>query len=218
LHTPNERQRILAGVCGDSSLLWSVSQVAGFGVPAASLAESHHDLYGGLILATNGTTEQLERWLKITALSACELPAAASAALVLQPNANPRDRQCWLSTLKNSKDVRHPYEAVLWAAHTLPPKKWSRMKNELRDCVLVDRGQWFAHWYIHVEPQQAPGALGCDGMEELWGCEIIDTLGDLVDDWAFRFKLGEKLDLTAASPASLALAWLNQRQKNGTAS
>ena len=212
LHTCDEREGILNGVRGESRLLWAVSQIPGFGAAAAMHAQRHLDVYGGLTVATNGSRQQFEAWLKKTALAACECADAACAVLVLQPKAEPRDKAVWLKTLQNPKQARYAYEVVQWAKHTWPTEHWCRLRKGLREYAVSDNAQWACHWFARIEPEHAAAAIGSEHFDLLWGAELLALTN--VDDYAFRFRLGEELDSSGHSPASIVLRWLNQRLKS----
>ncbi|MGN6552308.1 MAG: hypothetical protein ACTHLW_01040 [Verrucomicrobiota bacterium] len=218
LHLPEEREAILNGVQGDGSLLWWTSQIFGFQRLVPQLALSKLNLYGGLMLATVGQASDLEKWLRQTALAACENGDAACAALVLQPNAHSRDKAVWLSTLQNPNHAFCAYQAVRWARYTWSRKNWEKLKKTLETVCVNDRGQVFYLWFRDIAPEKSAAALGIEDVDLLWAVELLSSLPE-VDDYAFRFQMGERLDASGQSPASIVLSYLNQRlarKSNGT--
>lgn len=195
LHRSDERQRILDAVQSDSRLAWAVSQISGFGRQAAKRTQAHLNLYGGLIAAAGGTTDEVEQWLRLTTLAGCERPEAAAAALILQPTADKRDRACWLTTLQNKSAARAAYEVVRWAKYTWPAKEWGQLKELLRPHA-TSHSQWLYHWFRDIEPEVASSVLGSEKIDPLWGAELLDAI-PTADDFAFRFQLGERLNTAA---------------------
>jgi hypothetical protein len=219
LHPAEERQATLDAVRKNSRLLWWTSQLPGFGRGAVKHARAQLDLYGGLVLAVHGRDGELAAWLQAASIAACARPEAACAMLVLQPEADHRDKACWLASLENPKAAPQAYETLRWARHAWPGQAWEKLKL-LRPYVVGDRGQWFFHWFRDIEPEGAQAALGAEGLDPLWGAELLETLGAGADDYAFRFRLGERLGSLGSPAASLVLDWLNcrlERKNHGTA-
>jgi hypothetical protein len=218
LHMAEERETLLDAVESDSRLLWWTSQISGFGRAAVKHARTHLDLYGGLALTINAPPYEREDWLRLTCLAGCERPEAACAALVLQPTASQGDKACWLSSLQSKKGARYAYETARWARCTWPRQEWESLKNALVPYAVEDGGRFFFHFYRDVDPGLAASALGGEGVDPLWGAELLDAV-DTADEYAFRYKLGERLGTLGNVSASLVLDWLNhrsERKSNGT--
>jgi hypothetical protein len=212
LHRLDEREAIVEAVSSDSRLLWWTSQVPGLGRLAAKHAQGRLDFYAGLILAANGEAGEFEDWLCRASHAGRECATAAAAMLILRPDASDRNKAGWIATWQNETSGRCPYETVRWARHTWPAEQWEKLRTELRAHAVADHGQWFCQWFRDVEPGQARAALGAEGLDTLWGVELLDAL-DEVDDYPFRFQLGERLGTLGDQAVSLVLRWLNERSR-----
>jgi hypothetical protein len=172
-------------------------------------------LFGGMVLAENGTEEEFGRWCAKMAASGSA--TAACANLVLQPNAHPCDLAHWLAILIDDRSARYAYETVRWARHTWLAPAWENLKNALMEKVMSDSGQWRFHWLRDIQPSAAAANIGDDQFSPLWAAELVDALE--LNDYALRFRLGEHLGSSADDDLSWTLRWLNlrwERSQRGT--
>ena len=190
-------------------------------VPADLSRKSDHSLWGGLIIARQSDSpELLEAWLKQMAESACYLPAAAVAALVLQPGAPEHQQNLWRATLQNPLASRWALEAVWWSRHTWPMDQWEQLKDDLRPYATADRGAGFFNWlmidekWVHADYEQHP-------VEPLWAMEYLAKQYQArqpVNDRPLRNQMVERLIQSHGDPmASVVLRFLDEI-KSGKAS
>ena len=209
LHYPEEREAILQAVRCDSRLCWWTSQLPGFGPAAVQHARGQLNFYAGLTIAANGGRNRFRRWLEVAALEGCKNPDAAAASLILQPSATDSDKACWLSSLQAPHANLQAYETVRWARFTWPSDAWMSLKASLRPYATA-RPQCLFHFFRDCEPCAAASVIGDRSVDPLWATELIDALG-IADDFALRFRLGERLGESNDPAASAVLHWLNRR-------
>jgi hypothetical protein len=210
LHTPIERDQIIAALSGDNVATLGASRVPGFADACLHQARARHDLASGLIVARHGTEAEFSNWLWQTGLAASEDTNAAVTMLVLNPTARPAARSLWLATLQNAKSSTAAYAVVRWTRHTWAPQEWASLKDEVRSLVTQDRGCAWFNWYFNIENDGAAFALE-QPADPLWSFELAHALD--LNVAPLSYWLADRLgQLTYDREASLVLEALQDRQ------
>jgi len=215
---PEEHDAVIEALNRASKFLFWLSQTAGFQNACVRAARPHYDLWGGLTLLRADEPEgQLGRWLEALALAACEHPAAACAALVLQPQMERSVRNLWLSTLLHKPSPRHSLDTARFAKHT--STDWIHLVDELRPQPTACHGPMWYNWFSLIEPDQAQDQVDTNlAADPLWCVELIGKL-DLKTD-GLRYRMSEQHAARLWDREStVVLEWINARSRrsNGTA-
>jgi hypothetical protein len=210
---PEEVPALTTALQAHSRLLHHVSQYPQFLSQCVSKAKGDHSLWGGLILARNPeTAEALIYWLERMAAAACYIPAAAVAALVLQPNAPENQQALWRATLQHSSAARWAFEAVWWSRHTRIPESWERVRNELRSYATSDRGMGWKNWALLDDAWVYQDYLTTPA-EPLWAMEYLHQRYESrqpTDDRPLRDQMVERLVQNHGDPmATVVLRFLD---------
>lgn len=208
---PNERETLVAAMRHDTQLLYWISMIPSFGPITVHYAKVHFDLFAGLIMAAHGSDEELSDWLHTASLAALTDPAAASACLLLLPNADPSEKRAWLTSLQKEQAAHFAWQVVQCARGIWSGEEWERLKTLLRPHAISDRARNFCLWFHSIEPERAVAALGESSVDELWGAELLNSMPDDADDFTFRFAVADSLGKMGDDSAVLVLKWLNQR-------
>jgi hypothetical protein len=186
-----EHSALVKSIAPDHRLLYWASLLPGFGSPASKLACGNHDLWSGLILARLAGSEMMEGWLNLLALAACARPAAASAALILQPHAAPQVRRLWLGTLQQPGASMYAYEALRWCRHTGPEENWTPLDASLSPHILADGAAGWFHYLRDVRPDLAQKEMDNAKASPLWLAQLLSECDLNRDRW--RYHVGELL-------------------------
>jgi len=209
LHTPDERESIFKALADDSLARLGASRLHDFATACLRRARAEHDLASGLVVARLGSDEDLAGWLRQAGLAAFAHSGAASAMLVLNPEAPERLRECWLAILGNSNAGADGFATVRWARHTWPPAEWTGLMTSLEAVATADGGPRWFHWFSQFQPEIASARLGMPA-DPLWAFELVCALN--LDDQPLRFRLADELGRRTHHPASsLILEALNDR-------
>ena len=172
-HLPEEVPAIASALQAHSRLLHQVSQYPHFQSHCVTKAKGDHSLWAGLILAQNPeTSAALKYWLERMAAAACFMPAAAVAALVLQPNAPEKQQGVWRSTLQHHSVARWAFEASWWSRHTRSLESWGHLKSELRPSATSDRARGWKNWSL-IEGDWVYQDYLTHSAEPLWAMEYL---------------------------------------------
>lgn len=213
-HLPEERPTITAALQIHSQLLHGLSQLPHFGGYCVAKAKSDLSLWGGLILVgQSANTNVMETWLKQMAEAACYLPAAAMAALVLQPSAPAPQRKLWQATLQHPLASRWAFECVWRSRQTLPTDQWEKLKADLRPFATGgDRGAGWFNW-ARLEPEWAYADYLQNPIDPIWALEFIHqryAARQPADDRPLRNQMVERLIQNHGDPtANVVLKFLD---------
>jgi hypothetical protein len=196
-HLPEERAAITTALQLHSQLLHGLSQLPHFGGYCLAKARSDYSLWGGLILAgQSADSGVMQSWLKHTAEAACYLPAAAVAALVLQPTAPEPQKNLWQATLQHPLASRWAFECVWWSGHTWPTDQWEKLKAGLRPFATGgDRGEGWFNW-SRLEPEWAYADYLQHPIDPMWAMEFLHqryAARQPADDRPLRGQMVERL-------------------------
>jgi len=213
-----EREVVVEALKGASKFLFWLSQTAGFRSACVRAAKPHYDLWGGLtLLQADETNEQLGRWLEGLALAALEHPAAACAALVLQPQMERPVRDMWLSTLVRKPSPRYAVYTARFAR--LTSTDWAQVADKLRHQAMADHGRMWHNWLLLAQPDQAQKEVDSNLMADpLWCIELIEKLNLNTD--GLRYRMSEQhASRLWDRESTVVLEWINARSRrfNGTA-
>lgn len=212
-YLPQEVPAIASSLASHSRLLHQVSQYPHFQNHCVTKAKGDHSLWGGLILAKNPqTSAALIYWLERMAAAACYIPAAAVAALVLQPNAPEKQQALWRATLQHDSVSRWAFEAVWWSRHTRSMASWEHLKNELRPSATSDRAMSWKNWALLDDAWVYQDYLTTP-VEPLWAMEYLyqrDEARQPADDRPLRNQMVERLVANHGDAmATVVLRFLN---------
>ena len=212
-HLPAEVPGIASALVSHSRLLHQVSQYPHFHNHCVTKAKGDHSLWAGLILANNPeTSAALKYWLERMAAAACYIPAAAVAALVLQPNAPENQQALWRATLQHHTVARWAFEASWWSRHTRSTESWEHLKNELRPSATSDRGPSWKNWSL-IEADWVYQDYLTHSAEPLWAMEYLFERYEArqpADDRPLRDRMVERLVANHGDAmATVVLRFLN---------
>jgi hypothetical protein len=175
LHLAEERPAIMNVVRGNSRLLYWLSQVPGFAKTCIEICSQRSDLWAGLTLVHHDVSiGLLENWLRKTTSAAQSEPDAASAALVLQPQADPFERSVWLEALAISTTAVQAFDTLWWARHTWK-EKFDDVCSELVLHATADRSLHWYNWAV-LHPDWALHDLAQHPVSPLWAVEFAEEM------------------------------------------